>query len=151
MSSALLPVKLWGVLEPNVQKIEMVLRELGLEFERVPVSYLEVKTPEYLAVNPNGRLPSLQDPNNGILLWETGAIIEYLVETYDKNQSISFAPGSNNAFLAKQWLFFQTSGQGPCRLSFVVVISWRTPTLQVYFYRLQSSYEYFSTHELSPY
>lgn len=46
-------------------------------------------------------------------LWESGAIIEYLVDKYDKDQKISFAPGSAEAYLAKQWIFFQASGQGP--------------------------------------
>ncbi|KAK4128923.1 glutathione S-transferase [Parathielavia appendiculata] len=47
------------------------------------------------------------------MLWESGAIIEYLIETYDKDRKLSFASSSHEAYHAKQWLFFQTTGQGP--------------------------------------
>jgi glutathione S-transferase len=129
MSSSPKPLKLWGTLEPNVQKVEMFLRVLDLSFERVPVSFLDVKTAAYLAINPNGRLPALQDPNTGILLWETGAIIEYLVENYDGSGKISFTPGSQETYLAKQWLFFQTSGQGPCKYLSLTQLRWCAPSI----------------------
>jgi glutathione S-transferase len=57
-------------------------------------------------------VPAIEDPNTGITLWESGAI-EYLVETYDKQHNISFAPGSKENYKAKQWLYYQVSGQGP--------------------------------------
>jgi glutathione S-transferase len=68
---------------------------------------------EYLAINPNGRVPAIQDPNTGITLWESGAIIEYLIEQYDKDHKVSFAAGTPESYHAKQWLFFAASGQGP--------------------------------------
>ena len=73
----------------------------------------DVKKPEYLAVNPNGRLPAIHDPNTDITLWESGAIVEYLIENYDKKHQLSFAPGTPESYHAKQWLFFQVTGQGP--------------------------------------
>lgn len=48
-----------------------------------------------------------------LALWESGAIVLYLIERYDTEHKLSFAPGSNESYLAKQWLFFQASGQGP--------------------------------------
>lgn len=72
-----------------------------------------MKKQPFESVNPNGRVPAIEDPNTGITLWESGAILEYLVETYDKQHTISFTPGSQDYFLAKQWLHFQVSGQGP--------------------------------------
>jgi glutathione S-transferase len=72
-----------------------------------------VKTREYLAINPNGRLPAIYDPNTDLTLWESGAIIEYLVDRYDTSRKISFEPGSKEAQLARQWLFFQASSHGP--------------------------------------
>jgi len=58
-------------------------------------------------------MPAIHDPNRDLTLWESGAIIEYLIEVYDKKQKLSFPAGSNEAYLAKQWLYFQVSGQGP--------------------------------------
>jgi glutathione S-transferase len=72
-----------------------------------------MKKEPYESLNPNGRVPAIEDPNTGITLWESGAIIEYLVETYDKKNNISFPPGSKEYYEAKQWLYYQVSGQGP--------------------------------------
>ncbi|OQE10584.1 hypothetical protein PENFLA_c088G01740 [Penicillium flavigenum] len=98
---------------PNPRKVAMVIEELGIPYEHKLMEFAELKQPAFEAINPNGRVPALQDPNTGITLWESGAIIEYLVETYDKQQIISFLPGSPQFYQAKQWLFFQVSGQGP--------------------------------------
>lgn len=51
--------------------------------------------------------------NTDLTLWESGAIIEYLIEKYDTENKLSFPSGSTLTYLAKQWLFFQVSGQGP--------------------------------------
>lgn len=107
------PIKLWGKGGPNPPKPAIVLEELGLPHEIIPFPLSKVKTPEYLAVNPNGRLPSIYDPNTDLTLWESGAIIEYLIERYDDEGKLGFPTGSNESYLAKQWLFFQVSGQGP--------------------------------------
>jgi glutathione S-transferase len=48
-----------------------------------------------------------------LLKWESGAIIEYIIEKYDKDHKFSFKAGTDEAYYAKQWLFFQVSGQGP--------------------------------------
>ena len=90
-----------------------MLAELGLPHEIIPIPISEAKSPEYVAINPNGRLPAIQDPNTGLTLWESGAILEYLVERYDTEHRFSFAPGTPESYHAKQWLFFQVSGQGP--------------------------------------
>ncbi|KAJ5802316.1 uncharacterized protein N7503_004766 [Penicillium pulvis] len=113
MASNILPIKLWGKGGPNPPRVAIILEELGLPHEFQPITLADVKTPEYLAVNPNGRLPAIYDPNTDLTLWESGAIVEYLVERYDTSRKISFEPGSKEAQLARQWLFFQASGQGP--------------------------------------
>lgn len=69
-----------------------------------------MKQEPFLSLNPNGRAPAIEDPNTGVTLWESGAIIEYLVETYDKEETISYTT-SPERFLLKQWLHFQMSGQ----------------------------------------
>lgn len=113
MASQLKPLKPYGLAGPNPPKVIMVLEELGIPYEAEATRFDQVKTPEFLAINPNGRMPALQDPNTGLTVWESGAILEYLVERYDKDNKISFPAGSDEAALARQWLFFQVSGQGP--------------------------------------
>lgn len=113
MSSNIKPIKLWGKGGPNPPKVAILMNELHLHHEIVPISFPDLKKPEYLAINPNGRMPSIQDPNTDLTLWESGAIIEYLIEKYDTDRKLSFEPGTNDYYLAKQWLFFQMSGQGP--------------------------------------
>lgn len=113
MASNILPIKVWGKGGPNPPKVAIVLEELNLPYEFQPITIADVKKPEYLAINPNGRLPAIYDPNTDLTLWESGAIVEYLVERYDTSRKISFEPGSNESQLARQWLFFQASGQGP--------------------------------------
>lgn len=63
-------------------------------------------------ITPNGRVPAIQDPNTGITLWESGAIVQYLIETYDKEGKISYTSFPERHHQT-QWLLFQVSGQGP--------------------------------------
>ena len=105
--ASLQPIKIYGKHGPNPPKVAMLCNELSVPYEVEPVSFPDLKKPDFLAVNPNGRMPAIHDPNTGLTLWESGAIIEYLVEKYDKDQKLSFAPGSPESYLAKQWLFFQ--------------------------------------------
>lgn len=113
-SSQLQPLKLYGAHGTNPPKVAIILAELELPYEIIEVPFSDVKKESYTALNPNGRLPTLQDPNLGITIWESGAIIEYLIERYDQTQNkLSYPQGSVESFLTKQWLFFQMSGQGP--------------------------------------
>ncbi|KAE8377942.1 glutathione S-transferase [Aspergillus bertholletiae] len=99
---------------PNPKKVRMILEELSLPYECHFLEFPEMKMAEFLKINPNGRVPAITDPNNGgLTLWESGAIIEYLIETYDISRSISFPSFTTEWFQAKQWLHFQMSGQGP--------------------------------------
>jgi glutathione S-transferase len=113
MSSQLKPIKLWGRTGINPSKVKLILEELNLPYEAVSQPLATVKNSDYVAINPNGRVPSIHDPNPDITLWESGAIIDYLISTYDKKNVISFPVGTKESFLTKQWLFYQTSGQGP--------------------------------------
>ncbi|KAJ5263606.1 hypothetical protein N7478_011211 [Penicillium angulare] len=111
---SLKPIKLYGHTSgPNPWKVIMAFEELGIPYTIQLVDFQDIKKEPFISVNPNGRVPAIEDPNTGITLWESGAILEYIIETYDKENKISFASGSQDYFSAKQWLHFQMSGQGP--------------------------------------
>ncbi|KAL8705953.1 MAG: hypothetical protein Q9201_000947 [Fulgogasparrea decipioides] len=107
------PIKICGKEGPNPLKVINVLEELGLPYEGIPVPWADVKKPEYLVINPNGRLPAIHDSNTNITLWESGAIVEYLIEHYDMKHKLSFRPRTPESYHAQQWLYFQTTGQAP--------------------------------------
>jgi glutathione S-transferase len=72
-------LKLWGRLNSiNVQKAVLALEEMGLPYERTDagLQFGINKSPEYLAMNPNGLVPLLDD--DGFVLWESNAIVRYL-------------------------------------------------------------------------
>lgn len=98
---------------PNPWKVAIIMRELNIPYESVIMDFSELKKDPFESQFPNGRVPAIQDPNNeDITLWESGAIIEYLLETYDVGNSLSYTSGKEK-FEQKCWLHFQMSGQGP--------------------------------------
>ena len=77
-------LKVWGrKSSSNVQTVMWCIGELGLAHERIDagLTYGVVDTPEYLAMNPNGMIPTLRDGDNPPL-WEAGAILRYLANSY---------------------------------------------------------------------
>ncbi|PSS08900.1 hypothetical protein PHLCEN_2v3390 [Hermanssonia centrifuga] len=99
---------------PNGWKVAVVLEELGLTYETIYLDFKngEHKAPEFTKYNPNGRIPALIDHrNNDYVLWESGAIIIYLIENYDPEHKVSLASAGDKLQII-QWLFFQASGQG---------------------------------------
>jgi glutathione S-transferase len=97
---------------PNPWKVAIILKELDLPYEEIFMDMADLKKPPYEKLNPNGRVPTIVDPNTDITLWETGAIIEYLIDTYDKEHKLSLDTFPEK-YHQKQWLYFQASGQGP--------------------------------------
>lgn len=90
----------------------IILEELSLPYKIEEVPAEGLKKEPFTTINPNGRVPAIKDPNTGIVLWESAAIILYLVETYDKEGKISYDTVREKHQL-NQWLAFQVSGQGP--------------------------------------
>lgn len=108
--SSLKPILLYGHKGgPNPGKVAIVLEELGVPYK---LTFPEVKGESYLKINPNGRVPAIEDPNTGITLWESAAIVNYLIENYDKDGKISYKT-SPEKYYQDQWVSFQISGQGP--------------------------------------
>jgi glutathione S-transferase len=107
------PLKLYGKGGPNPPKVAIILEELSLPYEAIPIPFDQIKEPSYTSINPNGRLPSLHDPNTNLTIWESGAIVEYLIEKYDTAHKLSFNRGTDEYYHAMQWATFQATGQGP--------------------------------------
>ena len=77
-------LKVWGrQSSSNVQALMWCIGELSIAYERIDAGFIYglVDTPEYLSMNPNGTVPTLQD-NENPPLWETGTILRYLANTY---------------------------------------------------------------------
>ncbi|KAF2873784.1 glutathione S-transferase [Massariosphaeria phaeospora] len=107
------PIKVWLTPSgPNPWKVILVLEELSIPYEMESFPFPDVKKESYLTINPNGRVPAINDPNTGITLWESGAIILYLVEQYDKEGKLTYE-SLRRKNEERQWLMFQVSGQGP--------------------------------------
>lgn len=95
---------------PNPWKVAIIFEELGLSYHTIFVKFDIVKAVPFIDLCPNGRLPVLVDHyNNDFTIWESGAMIMYLVGKYDPEEKISFKNYEDNG-RAVQWLMFQMSG-----------------------------------------
>ncbi|KAK8140067.1 hypothetical protein PG984_000133 [Apiospora sp. TS-2023a] len=109
------PIRVWITPPgPNPWKFIFVLEELGIPYEVKSIKFDDVKKKPLTDVNPNGRVPAIEDPNHagGLTLWESGAILTYLVEQYDPDHTLTYTDLADRHHL-NQWLQFQMSGQGP--------------------------------------
>ncbi len=87
-------ITVWGrTTSANVQIVMWALAELGLKYERLDIggAFGGNKTPEYLAMNPNGLVPVLRD-GDGPFLWESAAILRYLGAVYGNEQFWPISP-----------------------------------------------------------
>jgi glutathione S-transferase len=102
-------MKLYHFPSPNPQKVTFALHELGLECELVPVDLTkgEQRTPQFLAVNPFGRVPVLVDGD--LTLWESYAILAYLGEKTGKLWPTTTGGRAD----ALRWLFFLSTHISP--------------------------------------
>ncbi len=105
-------IELYTAATPNGQKISIALEELGLPYRVHALSFdrKEQKAPEYLKINPNGRIPAIVDTENGdFAVFESGAILLYLAEKTGRLMPTD-ARGRSTVI---QWLMFQMGGVGP--------------------------------------
>ena len=107
------PIKLYGHAGgPNPWKVAILLEELNVPYEMQLMDFPDLKKSPFEDINPNGRVPAIEDPNTGLNLWESGAIIEYLIETYDKENKLRYTGNGKERWEQECWLHFQMSGQG---------------------------------------
>jgi GST-like protein len=107
-------LKLYTWKTPNGYKVPMMLEELKLPYEIIPVNISkdEQKTPAFLAMNPNHKIPVLVDDEaegGPLTIFESGAILIYLAEKSGK----LLAKDTASKFTTIEWLMFQMASVGP--------------------------------------
>ena len=96
---------------PNGRKVSIMLEEVGLPYTVHPVDIGKKQQfePAFLKISPNNRIPAIVDRDNGMSLFESGAILMYLAEKTGK-----LWPGSGEAhWRTVEWLMWQMGGVGP--------------------------------------
>jgi len=107
-------IEIWTWPTPNGQKVHIAIEELGLPYTIVPVAIGkgEQFKPEFLAINPNHRIPAIVDndgPGGRFTLFESGAILIYLAEKVGR----LIPNDAGSRYTCLQWLMFQMGGVGP--------------------------------------
>ena len=105
-------IELYTAPTPNGHKVSICLEELALPYEVRVVNILqgEQRKPDYLGINPNGRIPTIVDTDAGnFSVFESGAILIYLAEKTGKLMPADVKGRSQ----VMQWLMFQMGGIGP--------------------------------------
>jgi GSH-dependent disulfide-bond oxidoreductase len=108
-------LQLYSLPTPNGVKVSIMLEEIGLSYEphRVDFDRQEQKTPEFLSLNPNGKIPAIIDPQGPggkpLGLFESGAILQYLGEKTGKLLPADPA----RRYQTIQWVHFQMAFVGP--------------------------------------
>ncbi len=96
---------------PNGRKVSIALEEFGLPYKAHPIdiSKDEQFAPAFLKISPNNRIPAIVDNDNGMSLFESGAILIYLA---DKTGKLMPKEGEGR-YRAMEWLMWQMGGIGP--------------------------------------
>lgn len=126
-------VHLYTSATPNGHKISILLEELGVPYVVHPIDLgkNEQKEPEYLKINPNGRIPAIVD--DGFAVFESGAIMIYLAEQHGR-----FMPSDvKRRSEVIQWLMFQMAGIGPMQGQANVFVRYFPEQLQAVIDRYQ--------------
>ena len=108
-------IQLYSLGTPNGQKVAVALEEMALPYEahRINIMKGDQFTDEFIAINPNSKIPAIVDPHGPkgepFAVFESGAILVYLAEKSGKY--LPTDPAARSECL--QWLFFQMGGVGP--------------------------------------
>jgi GST-like protein len=96
---------------PNGYKALILLEEMGLPYTPRWVNIMkgEQHAPEFLAINPNHKIPAIVDRDAGVTVFESGAIAIYLAEKTGR----LLAPSGPDRYTALEWVFFNIGGTGP--------------------------------------
>lgn len=104
-------IDLYTFTTPNGRKASVMLEEVGLPYvvHSIDIRKDDQFTPEYLAINPNSKIPAIVDQETGITVFESGAILIYLAEKTGK----LLPTEPKDRYNVLQWLMFQMGGVGP--------------------------------------
>ena len=96
---------------PNGRKVSIMLEEVGLPYQvhSINITKDEQHTPDFLKISPNNRIPAIVDQDNGIALFESGAILMYLAEKTGK----LWPQDGDTKWRVMEWLMWQMGGVGP--------------------------------------
>ena len=114
-------ITLYGHPFSRAHRVMWMLKELGVPYEHIPTPFTDGSThkPDFLAINPNGRVPVLVD--EGQPLFESLAINLYLAK---KHKSALYPSEPKNEALALQWSLWETDqiGRASCRERVLVAV-----------------------------
>jgi GST-like protein len=108
-------LQLYSLPTPNGVKVSIMLEEIGLPYEphTINIGANETWTPDFLSLNPNGKIPAIIDPDGPggkpLALWESAAILVYLAEKTGK----LLPQDPARRYETLQWVFFQVAALGP--------------------------------------
>ncbi len=104
-------IDLYTFTTPNGRKASVMLEEVELPYNvhKIDITTQQQFTPEYIAINPNSKIPAIVDQETGIKVFESGAILIYLAEKTGK----LLPTEQKSRFQVLQWLMFQMGGVGP--------------------------------------
>jgi len=105
-------IKLYGIPQSRASRCLWMLEELGVPYENVPVSFIgDAQKPDYLKINPNGRIPALDD--DGLVLFESLAINLHLARKYDGGKGL-WPKSADDQSRAIQWsIWAMTEAEPP--------------------------------------
>jgi GSH-dependent disulfide-bond oxidoreductase len=104
-------IDLYTFTTPNGRKASVMLEEVELPYT---VHVIDIRkgdqfTPDYVAINPNSKIPAIVDRDTGMTVFESGAILMYLAEKTGK----FFPTEQKQRYQVLEWLFFQMASVGP--------------------------------------
>nr|WP_322715146.1 glutathione binding-like protein [Nostoc sp. ChiSLP03a]MDZ8216461.1 glutathione S-transferase N-terminal domain-containing protein [Nostoc sp. ChiSLP03a] len=104
-------IDLYTFTTPNGRKASVMLEEIELPYDvhKIDITTQQQFTPEYIAINPNSKIPAIVDQETGIKVFESGAILIYLAEKTGK----LLPTQQKSRFQVLEWLMFQMGGVGP--------------------------------------
>ena len=120
-------LQVWGRRNSsNVQKVMWLIGELDLPHEHIPAggSFGLTQSPEFLAMNPHGRVPAIRD-SDGTIVWESHSILRYLAARYGSPRFWSDDAGQRSQ--ADRWMDWSQSTLQPAFLTGVFWGFYRTP------------------------